>query len=312
MKDPQAYGFSFGPEQAREYIKTFRLPVQHRIYDSHEEALQDFQDLNNGTGLTPLEYFKGELCRTETGRGLWNRLPKMVDSHTLRYQSKGRYSRDTVGIMHRDSLALYFQYVTNYAKRYFWGASERKINRKRTSLESLLNEWSEKTPEKEIEKTIRAFDRYIASLVAIIDKQLVETNQHDKSVNSSVMRYLLHLGIWRKNNHRAVNLYEKFVHALFILQKSRQTITSQFDAILEDSEDVVHISLRSDTLVQLDLLCKVLDVDIVSQPEKKNREPLRPGLHHSHLAPRVNNGEGETISEPGLINISRGAKPITE
>lgn len=59
LEDPQRYGFKFGTSQAAEYVSAFVVTVQHRIYETHDIAMDAFQRLNKGTALDPFDFWRG-------------------------------------------------------------------------------------------------------------------------------------------------------------------------------------------------------------------------------------------------------------
>src|SRR5262249_14239219 len=56
---PRKYGST--PAEAEQIVRNCTIPLQHRIYRSKEEAIRDFQYLNQGTALTAYEFCRGDL-----------------------------------------------------------------------------------------------------------------------------------------------------------------------------------------------------------------------------------------------------------
>jgi len=311
MDNPQAYKFEFSPKQALIYCKAFKVTIQHRIYENHNTAMLAFQNLNQGTALTPLEYFSGILTLDPKGKLISDKIPELVLSYERPYTQieKGRVKQAT---FFRDSFALFYQYISGSKIHTFWRASSPTIRTNVPSIEQLITNYldDEKISIIDLEKRIASFEKYIAEQIAEIHITFNEVGAGEKLISRSVMRWFLHLSIWKKNAKRPISLYRDFLKALATYLSRYKTIPSRFD--LPGVEPVETVTLQTGSIGSLKKLCSVFNVPLYEGQKRRPDKKARPGYQVSHIEPFSSAGEGETIIEPAPRNRERGAKPIEE
>jgi hypothetical protein len=115
LQNPDKYGDD--AETAEAYVRTAIMPVQHRVYDHHEDALVDFQQLNLGTHLTALEFCQGILTympRHHQWAPILEEISEIVSFNSNRIvferykQNRARKHRNI-----RHDLALFHRFASN-------------------------------------------------------------------------------------------------------------------------------------------------------------------------------------------------------
>lgn len=309
LENPKAYGFQFGPKQAREYCEDFMIPVQNRVYTTDEEAMVAFHNLNAGTSLSPLEYYQGILKLNPKGQIIFDRIPPIVFSAENPLMAGGKIGREVESKLTRDALALFFQYLTESQQIDFWNVATQRIKPVKDSLEQKIMEYikDEMLPQEEIDKKIASFERFVDEHVKEITSILHETGQTGKLMSRTVMRFLLHLAIWRRNTKKSQDLYLRFIRKFIEVQIPYATFSSRFP--MPNTDPVQFVSLSIGSLQHLKKLSIALDIPLYEGYERKKKKVAR-GYHNSHVVPFSKNGEGDTVIEPGPRNRSRGAQSI--
>ena len=308
LENPEEYKFRFGSDQALEYLSGFFVPVQHRIYKSHIVAMRAFQNLNSGTAATPSEYFKGELCRSSVGEKLYSRIPEIVFSYERPISEPVR-GRLTQGKLLRSALALFAQYITKYKKERFWDVTSSKTDLKTECVERVLHDAIASLSSEQIDSHVRSFDSFIAGQVNIIEQSMVKTQQRGKSVSRTLMRFLLHGAIWRRNNGYPAGLYNEYIYELVRHQVDQKSILSRF-FFTDKNGHITGLTVHMGNLSHMRGLAKRFNINL--EPKRKNQIQRAPGFDDSQKLPFADNGDGETFPEPSSINRSRGKKHVED
>lgn len=309
LEAPHKYGFEFDREQAKIYCECFTIAVQHRIYSDHDEAMSAFHDLNNGTGLMPREYYKGVLTRNPIGGFIFSSVPAIVYNNERLFTSTKKLTRGEESKYVRDAFGLFLQYVSGAKVTTFWKTASKAIVPTKDSVEGKLMDYIKQhdVDLQEIEKKVENFDRFMAREIKVIVELINESGQSHKPMSRTFSRWLLHMAIWRKNNNRPVKLYTKFLLKLLQELIPYQTFCSIFN--VEGVQPPFIVALQSQSLKDFRRLCQVYEIPLFDGFKRKTRETI-PGMHNSHIRPFSEYGEGETVKEPGLLNMARGAKEI--
>lgn len=309
---PEDYKFPFGTEQAEEICRSFTITVQHRIYRDHFHAMEAFHRLNNGLGLTPLEYYAGLLKLDKVGSLVYKTIPELVFNVEKALLSGEAGSREIISKMSRDSLALFFQYISKYKGMTFWGVASSKIpdSPVERSMEGQLVQFinDNSLTRKAILKKINSFEKYLEDQIVFFQYCIRESGQEGKAMNKTLLRYLLHLSIWRKNNSTAtISLYEQFLMAFFNIFKEHKNFTSRFQ--LPDVEPIKLYTVGISHLGDLKELCHVLNVPLHKGYKREKRTAIR-GMHNSHIKPLSRHGENDVFYESAVKNMGRGANSV--
>lgn len=311
MKAPQEYGFNFGPNQAIAYCDAFQITVQHRVYQDHKEAMEAFQRLNQGTALTPAEFYKGQLCvNSHIGRRIYAEIPQIVSDCARRIAKKRTLSRDAASGRLRDSLATFYQYISKFKGTRFWNATRTTLE-ETNPIERRMGDYVSNWDDIILDSAMRDFKAFLDSQIAVIEHCRKKTGQQKKLFSPAVLSWLLHLSIWRKNNKRPVALHKRFLIAFLELSKEYGTFSSRFDVPNYRGERY-SVTLASDELLRFNVLCEVTGIDLLNGNTRISNEQAPPGYDVSHISPVSEVGNGETILEPSSLNRARGAKAMTQ
>ena len=306
LKDPEKYGDSL--EQAENSIRGCSMPVQHRIYSSHGDALIDFQEINEGTSLTPLEFHRGILTYMDGYDHKWKPLFDEMDEILLSNESKviGRKSskREAQHKYQRDNFALLYRFISCDKKSSDFPVGTAQLNEKdpiEAKLKDLILQNSSLFNSDKMKKFKGQIERDTASI-----EEAWGDRRQQIGIQVNLYRFLLHCGIYRYNNNIVIALWEEFLKKIL-------DNTNGLNIVTGEGRDRKHISLGS--LSRLPGICRILDSKFFN-PEKSYREKsdgrIRAGYDRSHMDPFSVVGEGETISEPASRNRARGAKSITD
>jgi hypothetical protein len=315
MDDPQALGFVYGKKQARTNCESFEVTVQHRIYETHQDAMRAFQNLNKGTALTPAEFYKGELClENPLGEIVYVEIPRVVEESTKMLVSGKAVSRPQASTLLRDSLGLFYQYISAHKGREFWQVGTRRLDPKKDPVERLLGEdlinrhWTTAQLHQQIQRFRQFIDEQIAEVVELAK----ETHQEYKTFSRTLLHWILHLAIWRKNNGRSFKLYQEFLSSLLQSYKEFKSFSSRTYVADSATGELIPVSMQVGRLSSLSTLSKGLGVDLSNGRRRQSTPPVKPGYNVSHLKPVSEYGEGETIIEPAPRNKARGAQIVQE
>ena len=310
LDNPKEYGFSFTKEEAEDLCSSFSITTQHRYYRSHHEAWEAFKNLNKGTVLTPAEFHKGELVMDYRGKIIYDRVDGIVKPLVLPLMSGQKLNRGQEARLARDSLALFLQYITGTQRVDFWKVGSTQVGSNKNTVERTLMDFvlSSDLSIESIEKLFQNFKGFIAEQVAEIRKVIDETGQTGKAMSPTMIRWLLHLAIWRKNAKREFVLYQEFLVMFISLFKEFRAFQTRFP--LPNTTPVKFASLKLSNLGDMLSLCISLNSDLYQGRIRASGKVASIGYNNSHILPFSKNGEGETIIEPAPRNKSRGANPI--
>jgi len=311
LENPTLYGF-IDASEATVYMENFSITLQHRLYDTHDEALRAFQALNQGTAAEPGDYYKGELTRVNHGLHAFTTLPEIVREVGIRVcrRDRSRISNSTLARRRRDALAQFYQYVTQTEVTEFWGVQQTKVHRNDTPIETLLADWlSDKTID-EVNRSFQSFERFIDSQTALMRSLLTDIQSEGKAISLTFYRSLLHFSIFRKNIHWPVPWQEQVMRTLFDLAKSGGSLLTH----LSDDGEITTITLSLGHLRWLKRTCRLsnLDYPVDIKRKRKRRPQTLEGFDNSHIEPFRDNGDGETFIEAAPLNRSRGAKTVAD
>ena len=310
MGNPHDFGLDFGREQAAAYCMAFSIPVQHRHYQTHKEAMYAFQNLNKGTALTPYEFHKGELILdSAAGKVVHKTVPQAMDAIVTQYLTGRKYNRNTQSRLMRDDLALFYQYISGDNTLDFWRVGQLQENGQ--SVECLIRKHidSNKLSSSRLTEMVQDFKRFLASEMAFIDSIVIETKQKGKAFSPAALRNVLHTAIWRRNAKVPRLHYESYIRSLMEIWKPYSSFSAKVD--LPNSDPICTSSLATDNLYQTRQLCDALDIPLFAVSRKRsNSKTAAIGYDVSHIEPFSTHGDGDVIIEPSGVNRARGATEI--
>lgn len=322
LANPELYGDT--PEMAETYTVACEMPQQHRHYVSHDGALFDFQQINLGTSLTPMEFCKGILTNIPNYQVIWE--PILDDFHRTMAEQYKKLERDRPSknreVLHkylRHNLLMITRFLSKSPQldlKYGDNIARARISSSDTKNQDMVVEWQlrkvlENTPYEEIKDEINKLKRIIASETSLIEaiwyKQL--KNPMGYGISITVYRWLLELSLWKRTTGASTDKWAEFIPDFLKYCNGK----SRFQIKNVHGELVPH-TLRIGKLSSLLSVCRALDSDFYQPqyPKRKKSPRLKEGYDNSHLLNVSDYGEGETIPEPSILNRARGAKPMTQ
>lgn len=313
IADPQRYGFPYVTEKAVEYAQAFKMPVQHRIFENHEVAWRSFVRLNRGTILTPYELYAGKILFTgPAGEVIIADVPHIVEKYEAPYITNPGNERGKTHSRKRDTYSLFLQYASGTKQLELWNVtgSNVSLTPKSRPVEVALaqhiidSNWTGLS----VKDVLADFERFIQEQIAEIATVFKEAGGEGYGINSTLMRWMLHVAIWRKNNGRPVVMYQDLIRAMlrFQLERHHKTV-SKFD--LPNTHPVQSVTLTMAGPEHLSAICQAFQSPLHSGVRRR-QTPRPPGFHDSHIEPFAIYGNGETFAEPGPRNRARGARPV--
>jgi len=308
MGAPEYYGFDFDKKQAEIYVKNFEVTVQHDHYETHWEALIDFQRMNSGSNLTPSEFHKGALTLDPIGKIVYSKVPEIINAYERSFL--GRVNRASEGKLTRSGIASFWQYADNVTQITFGNAGTNRCGWDSRTNEVIVANWikTNSVALHEVDALLQNFEAFIASHFKTIRTILIEIKAPDKYLAPLLSRHFLAVDIWRKNTNKPVFLYEEYVKATLKLMKKMPTFSSRFILPRKDGSELP-ITLHFDSITETGSICENLDLKLWSYKQPTNYK-VQPGCDVSHVKPYSKHMDNKTIIEPSNRNRARGARPI--
>jgi hypothetical protein len=293
------------------------VSVQHRHYQSHEDAMRDFQLINNGTRLTPYELCRGILKYIPGYSSYWavfleNAEQAMRDSEArLRAQTKRtKQEREHEHKRRRHTLALLHRFLTK-EQRYmpYLDVPAKDVQNfinKGEVVEMRLRDVLVQMSREDADGAIKLFRKFLQDETSVLENRIQDILGRGTGLSPVTHRWLLDLAVWRRNTSTPRDEYCRFVDKL--LEATRGQAQWQHDSA-DGKRETVTLSLSH--LGKLPKLAEFADMpEFCQRQRRKTAHGLLPGYDNSHLDPFVTNGDGPTFAEPAPINRSRGAKPV--
>lgn len=312
LLEPERYGYS--EEDARNLLKKRLITVQHYHYDDHMEGYVDFQLINLGLGLTSYEFNKGILATMEDYHTLWRPVIEgvwaVLDTSRERVVAGSTKNANKLDVLRRDALATFYRFIGQVDERFEFRINAVPVAQdvwERRSFEWRLRERLHAMGVEGVRQEVKRFERFVAEETALIEKIIYHDMgwSRGKGIALGLYRWLLAVAVWRRNNKVPVKVWEAFVSGL--IREGQGAASIYF-------EQRTQLILSYQRLNELGRASEVAGVDLTVYRTRKReaRTALKSGWQHSHEAPVSHNGDGPTVPEPGLLNMARGARPMTE
>lgn len=296
-------------------LRGVQMPVQHRIYESHLQAFEDYQGLNWGTPMTPYQFHKGVLTTLADYEVVWEPLITMLHGVMAAVESSivsERRSRNSkqVSSIARDDLATFFRFVTGTVVRddlHLASIGKRKVPVFEWALRKRLEELGPVKTRQEIERYEKAIEQETALVRHCWHTVLGKPNE--TGINLVTYRWLMCAAVWRRNAGVPVAMWKEFVVGALRESAGR----GRFDRLDDNGVAQIVAWLSYNDLTRLEEVCKFVGSGMTSP--MKSRRPrrdvtTRPGNDDSHRLPFSVYGHGETFPEPASLNRARGAQPV--
>lgn len=303
---------------AMDTLDAISVSVQHRHYKDHIVAVEKFQLLNMGTHLTALEFYAGILIYMPSYHDVWgpflNRFNNKLNSvqakvcRTTSENERGKHHK-----WRRDMYGLLIRLLGEVRSNTRIEVAESKIYGGQTEMQ--LRKILEGIPCSDLPQIEKRLNTFLDNEVSLIEKIWRADVGADisKPLNTTLFRWLLSLAAYRKNNQIPIHAWEEFLKLLFQFSNGTSDVISP-----ERGPDgsILKTNVRLNDLNRLRKVQDVIGYDLVSQSpantRKQRRIPMKNGYHASHIDPVSIAGDGPVLGEPGLSNLARGARPMTD
>ena len=309
LENPEAYGFA-SYEEAIAIMGAFSITVQHRQYKDHDEALKQFQALNQGTAATPADFYKGELTNQQNGMYIYKQVLVTLEELSMQIQRPWRATPgyETESKFNRDSLAQFYQYALPFKGTEFWSVAKRDVNtaqgKSSRSIEALVAAHIAGKSKSEIDDMVVKFKSFASQQVAMMRQILTSTRTEGIGVSGSMFRHLLHFTTWRKNNGLGVDFQEKYLRVVF--EKTPKLNTVMY--LPDDENGPRNVVLSLQNLRSVGKICDSYGIkNPMTRKRRKRNNITLPGWELSHTEPYITHGDGDTFVESAPLNRARGA-----
>lgn len=313
---PELYGDT--KERATVILESYMVTVQHRHYASHDEALVDFQEVNQGSSLTPYEFCHGVLVYMPNyelqWRDLFDELHRVMDveSKKLTAKQRGGRRKQQEHESRRHDLALLYRFATENRDLTRYWTARKQVNtnevREHDVIEWRMREWCITAGIERSRQVMSLFIAHVQRETALIEDIWREQEPDiNKGIAMALYRTLIDVSIWRRNVGKPFTLWEDFVRRML-------RNTGGTGSVIDPSNPRRRQRCGNEGLNGLKLFCDIIGSTLyLGAADKKSRSSLiRPGRDESHLMPQSIFGDGPTMPEPAGRNRSRGAAPILQ
>lgn len=306
--------FGVTQDQAIDILKAYSFAIQHRSYDSHDEAVSDYKDINKGTPLTSYEFYKGDLSNIPDFDVAWsNRLDNLHNGIYQRLLVVCVRPADVRMVEHkylRHDFALFYRYATvDKTLRSYdvnkSAPSDRLTNIKARSIEWLIRQWLLDNGPVKYDAVLEKFLRMIENETAIIETEWRKIDPNPgKKIMPTLWRWLMDVAIWRRNNDKRTIDWIDFVSRMLRYTEGVQ----RFQMVNGKNNPLILGDLQRLRVVSATLGSTLYDSD--AKPNYTRPANIAHGYDISHEKPHALFGDGPSIVEPATPNRSRGAAPI--
>lgn len=313
LDNPLQYGDSI--EKARDRLNCYSMVIQHRHYRNHDEALLDFQEINQGSHLTAFQFARGVLTYMKDYELYWK--PFFEDLHlvltrqpVLLAKQRGGTTQESRDAYKRNDYALFYRFATGEKSLIRYWSGRKKLSASdvedKSVLEWKLRIWCESTGIDIARKLLKRFEVMVTEETQLIMTLWKKEEHQGKGIATLLYRGLLDIGIWRRNNDLPYDKWEDFVKKVLA--------NSQGSGLLTDPNDRRRRPRFSqDSPNSLKSFCDAVGSDLYlgkGAARKETIPGILPGLDVSHVKPKSIYGDGDVFPEPAGRNRARGAQIV--
>lgn len=290
-------------------------------YENVEEATSHFIDINSGSTSTPHEVFRCHFVSLPDYTEMWEPILESIydtvndalkiTNHTCR---SGR-SRDKEHKHKRDSLAMFYRFASCDVSRWSPHVGVNTVNpdtnKRDCETERRCKELFEAKGVVEIRAILEKFKNCLEKFCALYRQLWIETGLSPlRGPTSTHIRWWLTTAIYHHNNGFNFHNFRTFTKTLI-----EETGGGGAFYYEDDSGTKRNTSAKLSCLSILSVVLRSLKLTLDFFEAKETRRyspPLPPGFHNSHVNSFSRNGNGQTVPENALDNLSRGGKNMTE
>lgn len=303
--------------EAEQLTRSYKMAREHRIYSDHDEALVDFQHLNLGTALTPLEFCRGVLTympRYSEWQELFTTLHDIVPLNERRISSR-RYkaSREDAHKMMRSDFAMLHRFLQESPLPVDYKVTAAHVKPREVSNRSVI-EWQLRDILDG--KSVDEVKSSITKLQSLVDREtaLMEeiwfgrmSKPRGQGISPTLYRWIIDCAIWRRNAKVPNDVWEDFITRVLESTSGKSQIVNVHD----NSRYTLNLARIS----TLKAVCNIVGSTIYDYRPAKRKQMLvnlRGGYDESHLLPFSQYGNGETVAESAGRNRARGSRPVAD
>lgn len=317
LEDPLSFGHN--EDTAEAIVRACTISLQHRHYENPMKALWDFQGINLGTNLTPLEFYKGLLTyipNYDLLEPYINQVHEGVDKLAAKIivaYVRGS-ARDRGHNFQRHDYAMFYRFISERRDAPDYRVATKSImaaEKTGNIVEQLLADRLKDMSISEVKSAVTEFLRHIANETATVEQIWFDQLGHrtGDGIVATLYRWIMECSILKRHNGIKNNVWESFMIALLRQSQGRARLIYTTNA---GRGETCLFGLGS--LKQIKMVSTILNVEFYNElqynkPRRKNAL-TRPGYDSSHILPFRDFGDGITITESASKNRARGAKPM--
>lgn len=303
LDNPTKYGLPSLPD-AVDLLRSYTFSVQHRRYADHDEALQDYKDINQGTVLTAFEFFKGDITNIPNYEFTWkpriDRLHAIINAAIQRSGANASGQRKDAHKYLRHDYALFVRLASEEKDTKDYKLSEAPGWAKQKSIEQRFRSFLDTMSPDQFDAKLKLLASVVDSATADVMDAWRRCGENGLSVQVGLLRWLFDIAIWKRNNGIPVDVWQDFLSKLLVATNGKSRLSN------DDTTNLIRMS----ELCRLRAVCAVVGSGMLTY-EPRRRTQRRPvnaikSFDLSHVDPFSLVGEGPAIMEPASINRARG------
>jgi hypothetical protein len=290
LMDPKYYGVP--PEQAVQLLKSYNMPVQHRQFASHFEALLNFQQINFGTPLTGYEFCAGFLMDVPNSDTNWH--DHIQDLHAFMGEKLSGFrgpktnspdsSDNRVQYGLRQNYALFCRFLTRnktlhggFATISTTQPSPFIVDGSKT-VEQQLRLIMDSIGVDQVMDEFEVFKKFITNEIEqILGIMRSVRPELEGLLSRSVVRFLLTVAIYRRNNALPDDAWKLFIIKVFRAMSSVGHLDIYEGGVLSTRR----FTLSESKITSLSLIGEIIGFDITQverMPRTIGNATQQPGL----------------------------------
>lgn len=307
--DPERFGLDeIGVSQLLRQL----VSIQHRHFANHEDAMADFQLINFGTRLTPMELCAGYLAYMPEYEQVWR--PLLITHHDaiqkswVKLQRREKPRREAEHKLTRHEYAVFHRFLKgNQAPLAYTDVGRSDIQRTPRNqlieirlIDELLGRGRPVIRE-ESKKFIDLIERETAALIELVR----EVAGPGAGLSANCHRWLLDFAVYCRAESVPVEVREMFKRRFLSETGGGSQIQYQ-----ENGERKT-LTIQLSNMQMVSTMARIFGLQtLIRPPRRASGRKAQPGYDRSHVHPFVTHGDGETFYEPASVNRARGARAV--
>lgn len=301
--------------------------VEQRVeYESNQEAIDHYININMGTVATPYEIlqcrFVSELDNYEhIWADFFSELHSSMSDILCRLGCSNKRSnpnnRDNTHRMRRDNLALFYRFASKEKSKWSPKVASKVISpeavKKEDQVEHKLSKWLREQGRERAGEMLESFRRFISDQYAFYHQKWLECGlPTTKAPSPSNFRWWLGISVYRYNNNFDLDKFAEFTKRFLHNTKGE---TNCIYNNVDGRPKSVAVALGKVNMLATFVRAAGLDMADFEAKKSVRRKPkgnLKAGFVHSHINAFSAHGEGETVPENAVDNRHRLNRDMTD